>query len=271
MFDTLRRKGIVGIPGSHIPLYWWQDDDHNNFGDQLGPYMVEKLSGKPVFRVAPGCLRKHHLTVGSILKYSGSKSVVWGSGILNRFQKFKLPMRVHAVRGPLTRDRILQLGGSCPEIYGDPALLLPRIYDRPVARRYALGVVPHFIDYARVTRMLGDEEGVALIDLSQPVERVVDSIRACEYIVSSSLHGLIVAHAYGIPAMWVRFSDKLAGDGVKFSDYFLSVNFPDFSPLELEGIDVPRLREKIDALHPGDIDIDLDALLGVCPFAMTSN
>jgi hypothetical protein len=37
--------------------------------------------------------------------------------------------------------------------------------------------------------------------------------------VSSSLHGIIVAHAFGIPAAWLRWSDKLSGDGVKFRDH----------------------------------------------------
>jgi len=32
-----------------------------------------------------------------------------------------------------------------------------------------------------------------------------------------------VAHAYGIPAVWVKFSNKLFGDNIKFYDYFASV------------------------------------------------
>src|SRR5690606_2919216 len=56
-----------------------------------------------------------------------------------------------------------------------------------------------------------------------PELAVVDQIRACRVILSSSLHGLVVAHAYGIPAAWVQFSDKLSGDGSKFRDHAASI------------------------------------------------
>jgi hypothetical protein len=45
--------------------------------------------------------------------------------------------------------------------------------------------------------------------------------------VSSSLHGIILAHAYGIPVAWTEFSTGLKGDGVKFLDHYASVGITD--------------------------------------------
>src|SRR5690606_38482184 len=89
-----------------------------------------------------------------------------------------------------------------------------------------------------------NEKEVLLIDLmTNDIEATTDLFLSCERIVSSSLHGLIVAHAYGIPAVWVQFSDKLFGDGIKFQDYFESVKLPYYQP------EVSEQLPSIDELH----------------------
>lgn len=41
------------------------------------------------------------------------------------------------------------------------------------------------------------------------------------------MHGLIIAHAYGIPAIWIK-KNYIFTDGLKFFDYFSSVNIPEY-------------------------------------------
>jgi hypothetical protein len=62
------------------------------------------------------------------------------------------------------------------------------------------------------------------------MEGFCQSINQCDVIITSSLHALITAHAYGIPAAWVIFSDAPLGDGIKFHDYFASCGH-DQSPI----------------------------------------
>mgnify|MGYP000288702261 CR=1 FL=1 len=51
---------------------------------------------------------------------------------------------------------------------------------------------------------------------------VAKEITKCRSIISSSLHGIIAAHAYNIPAAWVNFG-IMKGDGIKFEDHYLSL------------------------------------------------
>ena len=52
----------------------------------------------------------------------------------------------------------------------------------------------------------------------------VDELCACEYVISSSLHGLILAETYHIPTLWATFSDNINGGTFKYMDYYKSIN-----------------------------------------------
>lgn len=165
-----------------------------------------------------------YLTIGSILHNADKKSIVWGSGLIERNLKIE-PAKFLAVRGPITREILVKQGHDVPEIYGDPALLLPSFYNpQKIKKKFKIGVIPHYTDYKETTESIKDIENVKVINLmSDSVEKTTDEILECEFIISSSLHGVIVSHAYNIPALWTKFSDKPYGDDMKYDDYFLSV------------------------------------------------
>ncbi|PKP16864.1 MAG: polysaccharide pyruvyl transferase family protein [Bacteroidetes bacterium HGW-Bacteroidetes-23] len=215
-----------------IPLYWYSENREGkgieNFGDLASPYLIEKLSARKTTHIKPNSFwyrnfLKHFLSTGSILGHANANSVVWGSGII---QQNDSPGKATflAVRGPKSRQRLCALGYQVPEKYGDPALLLPKVYLPEIVKTHKLGIIPHYTDFKAVKQQFEAAEEVKIIDVfTHRLESVLDEIMHCEQIVSSSLHGVIVAHAYGIPAVWVKFSDKLFGDNIKFYDYFASV------------------------------------------------
>ena len=120
------------------------------------------------------------------------------------------------VRGPISRQMVLAHGGKVPELYGDAALILPELI-RPAPKRHDIGYVPHHVDF----KFLHAENKVNLVHGG--IESITQRITSFRQVISSSLHGIIVAHAYGIPAAWVKLSNKLTGDDMKFHDHYESV------------------------------------------------
>ena len=224
-----------------IRLFWWNEKKlmkkpKENYGDLLGKYLVEKISKKKLVWVFPkhfslfNYFKPIYVTAGSILSQVNENCIVWGSGIILSDQMVK-KAKFLAVRGPQTRKRLIELGYEVPAVFGDPALLLPNYYSPMILKKYKIGIVPHYNDYKEVKEWYKNEEAVKVIDLmTLDIESTTDEFLECENIISSSLHGLIVAHAYNIPAVWVKFSDKLFGDGIKFKDYFESVGINNYTP-----------------------------------------
>ncbi len=259
-------------------LFWCETRKLTNFGDLLGPYLFRILSGlEPVHTIPTNrSLGTVYLTVGSILHWCRDNCIVWGSGIVRRSEQFPRPHAVYATRGPYTRRRFLELGYPCPEVYGDPGLILPRVF-RPAAShpRTPLGVVAHYVDKEVARRLVQQSPDVLMIDVFDPVERVAALIASCERVVSSSLHGVIIAHAYGVPAAWVKFSDNLWGDDVKFLDYFASVGIAGAPlPARIEAPvscrDLAEVTDRSPQPDQGVLDGVVERLLATCPFLADS-
>lgn len=253
-------------------LFWsWYSP--RNFGDWVTPYLFEKVTGEEPIH----CKAKHLLpgatTVfgcGSILRHlvKPDVGIVWGSGIIDSSDTFERPLLTLSVRGPHTRQRMLELGFDCPERYGDPALMLPAVYRPAIEKAFDVGVIPHFIELEHF-REKPLPEGWKLIDVTQPLEQVVDDILRCHQTASSSLHGVIVSHAYGVPSAWISADASLHGDGVKFADYFASVGFDKpIRPGSWSDLLAGDLAA-VDFLRPDVTEIQIQLHL-TCPFQYPS-
>ena len=267
---------------NRIRLFWWnevkiQGKAKENYGDLLGRYLVEKISKKNVVWVKPNAFSIHNIftpiyvTIGSILAHVTRNCIIWGSGIISK----KYPAenaKFLAVRGPQTRAFLLKKGYDVPEIYGDPALLLPRYYNPKIDKKYKIGIIPHYRDYKKVEHHYKKEKAILLIDLmTNDIEKTTNQFLKCEKIVSSSLHGIIVAHTYGIPAIWQKFSNDVFGDDIKYQDYFESVSIPPYK-LEIKDLkmniqDLESLFNNVESLPKRDVIDSLCLnLMAVCPF-----
>lgn len=189
-----------------IKAFWYKS---KNVGDTLTPIIVRHFTKQEV-EWFDRCNGNKLIAVGSIMNALRKGDVVWGAGIMRETDKPKVnDNKFLAVRGKLT-EKIL--GIDCG-VYGDPALLMPLIYNPEVkGKRKDIGYVPHYVDKKFF-------KGKDFIDVMKPYKEVIDEILKCNKIVSSSLHGIILAEAYGIPAKWEKYSDEVLGNGFKFRDY----------------------------------------------------
>ena len=247
-----------------IPLWWWSDPSMRpNFGDALSPRIVEALSRRPVVKtVRPA---KRTLACGSVVKWAGPGDVLWGCGHGRETHSTASALDVRAVRGPLTGKMVAEANPNAQPVYGDCALLLPLLY-RPsllwseprhdAQQSHASGLdggtartvcfVPHYVDYARVRKPLLASAAkcglrAQVVNVLGSIERSIDTIASSSYVVSSSLHGLVVADAYRVPSRWVEFSDLVVGNGFKFRDYMYAIGRTDEQALDLR--DIARINE----------------------------
>lgn len=240
-----------------------------NVGDSMNDNLLLAIAGKR-FSVVNHTYKNINndtvlIAIGSILQWATPQTIVWGSGFISAKSVIRAqPLKICAVRGPLSRQRVLDLGYECPEVYGDPALLYPRYYQPSQTKKYKLGLVAHYIDRhdPEFAKLISSGK-VLDINVKGNVDKVIAQINSCERIASSSLHGLILADAYGIPSTWIKITDRVIGNGFKFRDYFASVGRDTKDPLVI--IDGVGVREVLRSFRPYLIDIDLEKLLVCCP------
>ncbi len=243
-----------------------------NWGDTLNKVLIEKISG-----ITPTIVNNSfknpkkediYMVCGSVLGWCSPETLVWGAGFISNstfITTIKAPKKIYAVRGKLTREQLLKKGIPCDEVYGDPALLYPKFYKPNVTKKYDLGIVCHHIDKVLIPKLKKQFPKAYFIDIQEEINTVVNEICQCERIASSALHGIICADAYGIPAIWIKLSDKVLGQGFKFRDYFSSINRKDIEPLVWSGkTTVEDINKKHKTWTP--MELDLAPLWNSCPF-----
>ena len=223
-----------------------------NIGDTLSPTIYEYLKAKYSLVEKKHKKTIHLNMVGSIIGFKSYDATIWGSGILKESFEDKIQYRskfvkydIRAVRGPLTREVLLRCGYDCPKVYGDPAILLPLIYTpNSITKHYGVSVVRHYND-----KTIIPNEFHEISVVTDDYKNFVDEICASELVVSSSLHGLIIAETYGIPTIWFN---PYGQDEFKYRDWYLSIGVENPAKIhsisEISNIKNVGLEKKISKL-----------------------
>ena len=243
----MNKQKYVLQKNNKVKLFFSSDMDFGNFGDLLSRYIVEKLSGLEIEKYYWRNIDVHLDAVGSILDCEEicAPSVIWGSGFLSSQSYLKIKLvklrqflrrkygnpQICAVRGLLTNDIIKKAGLASSNVFGDPALLLPAIY-KPIAikKKYKIGIILH---YSHINGCLDStDEGVKFIDINRKysdIETFIDEVLECDFILSSSLHGIIISNAYEIPCVRLKINGlsihkNEREEDFKFDDYVSGIN-----------------------------------------------
>ncbi len=248
---------------SGLKLYYWEDK-FRNFGDYLSLKVVERMVQGPVEVAKKGVILKEPklLAIGSILTFARQGDVIWGSGVNGKwtgleYYKFK-NLDVRAVRGPKTRQFLQDnFGIVVPEVYGDPALLVPYLFPefkRKKSPRYPYIIIPHYSEQSLFPKDLYPNVVYPTESWDEVIEKITDSA----LVISSSLHGIIIAEAFGIPARMLRVT--LTEALFKYEDYYQGTGRECFQPAY-------SVQEALELGGEPPIICDMKKLYDAFPFA----
>jgi pyruvyltransferase len=205
--------------------------------------------------------RNKLLAVGSIIHMAEEGDCIWGAGVNGKhpnrkdqeFYRFA-NLDVKAVRGPLTKEFLNSMGIDAPEVYGDPALLLPRLFPEfkkaiKPSREYVL--IPHIDDEHLFS------EDPCMISCKEDWKEIILAILDSKFVISTALHGIIVAEAFGIPTRYLKVSD---GEPLfKYMDYYYGTGRANFQYAK-------TVKEALKMRGEPPVQFDEEALLNSFPY-----
>lgn len=262
----LKRVGKVSEPASaaypSVEVFSWEPGDgRRNFGDHLARVIAQAAAARRGLTLDEETKAPRRLfTVGSVLHFARDGDTIWGSGVNGKIPLDRIAARrldIRAVRGPKTATVLRDMGMSVPEVYGDPALLLPTLFPgrfRPEPVRDYV-IVPNLHDLPLI------EDRERLVSPLMGWNRCVAAIVSARFVVASSLHGIILAEAFGIPARFTRFSTT--EDAFKYDDYAQGTGRPSLEPAS-------SVEQALDMGGHPPIAFDADRLLDSFPFDLWS-
>lgn len=241
------------IEAGRVNLEYWTK--RVNLGDTLAPviytWMLERCEDGKLDGRAADRRTVHLMTVGSIVNMGEFDAAVWGSGVLSFgilkevYEKSAFRrLDIRAVRGPITRAILENAGYHVPELYGDPGVLMPLIHQakhREPDIPYT--IIPHYLDVGKCVSEGYEYVDILTADYRSFIDRIVKSGR----VISSSLHGIILAEAYGVPAVLLNYQEI---DLLKYYDYYYSTGRRNVKvassikeALETEPMELPDLSD----------------------------
>ena len=211
------------------PVHVFWDRRAPDLGDALSPLVVAHLSGRPV-EWAP-CEAADLYAAGSLMSviaeaHGGPRAprpAIWGTGCRGPTRRdFLDHVEVALLRGPVTAALLERTDRA----FGDPGLLAAEAVGGLPAREDRVGVVPHPTKRRdpALAALADAEPRIEVIDPARAdAAEAVRRIAGCAYVLSSSLHGLVLADACGVPNTWLEPWGTHEHAALAFHDYAASV------------------------------------------------
>ena len=236
--------------------------ERDNIGDSINPFILRDVLGVKfknvdkyscdITGIGSGLRRFFYNPDETTLPRKAIKSlfsqiyykpvILWSAGFLSTPKGKQSLTRKNivpaCVRGELSKSYVGKITGinmdSC--VTGDAGLLVSELVPSNSEKRFKLGIIPHDkerdeVEYNAIHNNIPDS---TIIDVRGDVIQRLKAISECECIISSSLHGLIIADSFSIPNRRVVLTNKLSGDGFKFDDYYSAFSV-EHKPIDLRG------------------------------------
>ncbi|MGR7921044.1 polysaccharide pyruvyl transferase family protein [Zobellella denitrificans] len=201
-----------------------------NLGDKMGfliaEYLIKDLKFKKLgMRQIDEVDSKTYGLVGSLIQAVSNKPInLIGAGLINsNSRKYEKNIKFHGVRGFMTKALILRDAGVDVDVISDPGLLLSDIIPKTEHRdKKPLGFIIHKVDRDRFLAEYPNYKDLIIDNYEEP-ETFVRQLSSYSSVVSTSLHGCVFCHSYGIPVAPFTLTDEVIGGEFKFQDYYSSL------------------------------------------------
>lgn len=115
-------------------------------------------------------------------------------------------------------------------------------------------IIPHFVEYDYFYELYSAQFDILNVR-TKDVKSFVDQLNKYKYVLSTSLHGLIISHAYGIPAIWIKHG-WICSSEFKFHDYFSAVGIKQYDGFQ-NYRDILKSEERVIQFFADNINLSL--------------
>ena len=269
MGDLLNKDMLE--PLFHIKIQRVERHDSNI--SAIGSSLLPALRSRALYSIN----LKKRIKQGVIKTFNIDPLYIWGTGFMNyKTQEDNIIQlrntKFLSLRGNLSKCRVERVIGKKLNIpTGDGGLLVDRWIGKIPPKKYRIGIIPHYKEKESpiVSEMRNKYSDSVIIDLGKKPIDVVKEIASCETILSSSLHGLIVADSFHIPNKHILlypYGERMLGDGFKFADYYSSYGLKD-NYLDVNTSNWPTIQSIIEdyCIEPSVVEKKKDEIFSVFP------
>ena len=218
------------------------ETDQKNLGDLLGRTIPLKLFPECKQFLKPNNNKKNSLIcIGSVLNNNDINNLYLGTGLVKQ-NKILSSMNQIFVRGPLSANCISKKKTLW---ITDTGILTSLAFPRPIKNpKYDIVVILHKADKEIYYKNKNNFKSLGIpvrFNWGYNIDKLINFICNGKIVISTSLHGQIIAHSYGIPSIAVNSGNRIIGFDFKYKDYYASLHEG-----SLKNFNFPKCIESID-------------------------